>query len=906
MTAPPKLALRWLEAQLHPDERQELIGDLAEQFHTRVERDGVFTARWWFWRQSLALLWGFNIRRRDVVSSAHERTRGRWLLGNAAMDWRYAWRAVWASRGASLIALLIITVSLGLATTVFSISNGLLLRPLPFPSADRLVRLTEAQVDRSPDATSSQPTLPLAGGRVSDTAIGVFSGSASTLELITPYSTGARTVTTAMGAEHRTYAEVGVGFFDLLGVSPLRGRLFVNADGERSAQVGVVLSESLWRRAFGAREDIVGTTMLVEETTVVVLGVAAGQISFPEPDIDLWIPGRWRWPAPGARRNFSTSLEVIGRLAPSATLDTAALEAKQLAGQIAAADPAFLDGADVPVPQFRIRSLQSDLAEPVRPALIALTAAMGLVLVVAAANLVNLLLARSTARHREMAVRLTLGAGRWRIVRPLLFEQLLISAAGCAGGIALAWLLLRLAPAYAPADLARLSEVQFDVVSLAFIATAALTLGVLVGLLPAWQLPGASLRDLSTAGRAMVGRRAVSAEALRRVLVAGQIALAVALLVGAALLGRTMSALGRIDPGYDGRDAITFQVGLPDNIFREPERQFGFFDQVIARLANHPGVVAVGASSTLPLNPVGISGSFRIEGRPTPTTPDEWPRANKVAVTAGYLPAVGTRIVRGRSFSDADSAASEPVVIIDEALARRYFDGQEALGHRIEYLRQSRRIVGIAESIRQRTVTAPPEPVIYFPTVQMPAVMAFNRLTGGLAVRTAGDPLAIVPDVRAVVQDVDPAVPIHAVARLEDRLRATFAAPRFYAVTIGLFAALAVAVSVLGVYGLLMYAVERRRVEFGVRRALGGDERHILMLVLRQASVLVLVGATLGLIIAGVGMGVLRSLLFGVDALDVPSFVGAALVVWVIGLAASLLPAWRAMRVDPARTLRAD
>jgi putative ABC transport system permease protein len=906
MSAPPRLALRWLEARLHPDERQELIGDLTEQFQVMVDRHGAGRARWWFWRQTLALLWGFSMRRRDIVSSAHERTRGRWLLGNAAMDWRYAWRAVRASGGTSLVAFLIIAVSLGLATTVFSISNGLLLRPLPFPSADRLVRLAEAQVERGPDATSRQPTLPSSGGRLSDTAIGVFIDSASTLELVTPYSAGARTVTTPSGAEHRTCAEVGVGFFDLLGVSPLRGRLFVQADAQQSSQAGVVLSESFWRRSFGAREDIVGATMLIEEKTMMVLGVAAGPVSFPEPDIDLWIAGRWRWPAPGARRNFSTSLEVIGRLASSATFESAALEARQLAGHIAAADPAFLDGADVPVPQFRIRSLQSDLAEPIRPALIALTAAMGLVLVVAAANLVNLLLARSTARHREMAVRMTLGAGRWRIVRPLLFEQLLISAAGCAGGAALAWLLLRLAPAYAPADLARLSEVHFDVGALVFIATAALILGVLVGLLPAWQLPGASLRDLSTAGRAIVGRRAVSADTLRRVLVSGQVALAVVLLVGAGLLGRTMWALGRIDPGYDGREAITFQVGLPNLIFSQPERQFGFFDDVISRLSHHPEVVAVGASSTLPLNPVGISGSFQIEGRPRPETPDQWPRANKVSVTAGYLPAVGTRIVRGRNFGDADSAASEPVVIIDDALARRYFDGQDPLGQRIDYLRQWRRIVGITESIRQRTVTAPPEPVIYFPMAQMPAVMAFNRLTGGLAVRLSGDPMSIVPAVRAAVHDADPTVPIYAVARLEDRLRATFATPRFYAVTIGLFAVLAVAVSVLGVYGLLMYTVERRRVEFGVRRALGGDEKHIMMLVMRQASMLVLVGSAVGLVIAGLGMGVLRSLLFGVDALDTPSFVGAALVVWVIGLAASLVPAWRAMRVDPARTLRAD
>ncbi|MCC7184603.1 MAG: ABC transporter permease [Acidobacteria bacterium] len=906
MNAPPRLVVSWLERRLHPDERHELIGDLTEQFQVRVQRDGIGRARRWFWREAMALGLGFALHRRDVVSMAHERTRGRWLLWNAASDWRYAWRSLWGARGATTIALLTLTCSLGLSTAVFSLTNSVLLQPLPYPSADRLVRMAEAQPEHGPAATSRTPVLPASGGSLSDTAVGQFIEHATTLEAVTAYTSSERPVSTPRGAQQRITAEVGTSFFDLLGVAPRRGRLFVQADGARDAPPSVVISESFWREALDAREDIIGTTLQIDQTQHVIVGVAAGVVRFPEPDIDLWMAGRWRWPSPGLRRGLSMSIDVIARLAPGATLDGANKEATQIAGYIAAADPGFLEGLDVQVPQFRIRHLQDDLVQPIRPALLALSLGMMLVLLAAAANLINLVLARSTARHREMAVRLTLGAARWRIVRPLLFEQLLLSGLGAVGGGLFAWILLRSAPSLAPVSLSQLTDVRFDVWSLLFAAGAALVIGVLVGLLPVWHLPGTNLRDLSSSGRTLVGRTAVSAEAVRKVLVAAQVALAVILLVGASLLGRTMWALASVDPGYQGEHALTFQVGLPDLIFQEPERQQAFFDQVLTRLRQHPSVVSAGASSTLPLNPVGISGNFFIEGRPRPADPADFPRAYKIALTPDYLSAVGTPVVKGRGFLESDTAASEPVALIDEATAARYFPNEDPLGARIDFIRKGRMVVGIVKSIKQRDVTAADEPTLYFPATQVPAVFAFNSLTGGIAVRTLGDPMDVVPFVRTAIAEVDPSVPVHAVARLDDRLSETFTAPRFYALALALFAGLALVVAILGVYGVLSYAVERRQMEFGVRRALGGDERHILRLVLRQATTLVAAGIVVGTAISVVGAGLLRSLLFGVEPVDVPTLVAAALCVWMIGLAAAGVPAWRAMRIDPARTLRAE
>jgi predicted permease len=398
----------------------------------------------------------------------------------------------------------------------------------------------------------------------------------------------------------------------------------------------------------------------------------------------------------------------------------------------------------------------------------------------------------------------------------------------------------------------------------------------------------------------------MSAEAFRRMLVAAQVALAVILMVGATLLGRTMWSLTRVDPGYRGENALTFQVGLPDLIFRQPERQFGFFDQLLTRVSQHPGVVAVGASSTLPLNQVGGSGSFGIEGRPKPVPPEPWPRAHQIAVTPGYLDAVGTRVVRGRGIAASDTAAAEPVVLIDETLAETYFKGQDPIGQGIDFLRKVRRIVGIVEAIKQQDVTAASQAALYFPAVQLPPVFAFNRLTGGVAVRATGDAMDLVPFLRSTMKEVDPGSPLHAVERLDDRLSKTFAEPRFYSLVLGLFAALALTTSVLGIYGVLSFSVERRQLEFGVRRALGGDERHILRLVLGQAAALVAFGIAAGLAVSFAGTGLLRTLLFGVDALDAATFVTTAALVGAIGLAAAAVPAWRALHVNPARALRAD
>lgn len=367
-----------------------------------------------------------------------------------------------------------------------------------------------------------------------------------------------------------------------------------------------------------------------------------------------------------------------------------------------------------------------------------------------------------------------------------------------------------------------------------------------------------------------------------------------------------MLSLFAVNPGFRGDRALTFQVGLPEGIWREPGRQETFFAGVLERIARHPDVTAAGVASTLPLHSVGSAGSFQREGQPRPSTPDEWPRAINVAVTPDYFAAIGTRIVRGRGITASDTNGAEMVAVIDEALARQYFPGEEPIGQRIIWARWTFTIVGIAESIKQRSVTLDAQPVFYKAAAQLPPLLAFNSYSGGIAVRTTGDPLDLASFVRTAVADVDAGSPVFNVMRLDDRLHATFAEPRFYALVFGLFAALTLITSVLGVYGVLSFAVERRRVEFGVRRALGAEGRHVFGLVLRQALGLVLIGLIAGAAVAAIGAGVLRTLLFGVEPIDLVSFTAAALGVTIVGLAAAWLPARVAVRADPVKALRSE
>lgn len=811
-----------------------------------------------------------------------------------AADWKTAFRSLSSSRVSTGVILATVAAAIALSTAVFSLVSSVLLQPLPYPDSGRLVRLAEFRTDRNPE-------LPASGGRLTSMTIGLWQRETKTLDAFVPYSATRDTVGAAGSNEQVLVASVGPQFFEIIGAQPAAGRLLSNADHEREAEPVAVISRAYWRRVLDGREEVVGSVVTIAGVPHTVVGLAPEGITFPAPDVDLWTPGRWRWPSPGARLNMMLSIEVIGRMRPDVTIEAVRAEGEQIVRTIASANPASADRV-VPIPTVRVVRLLDDIVVETRPALNALLAGMVLVLVAACASLANLLTARSSARARDLAIRATLGAGRTRLLRPLLLEYLTIVVVGTALGTLGGWWILEALPAVVPTSLPRLDDVRLD-----WRAVALASALVSITVLGAGARPGSrrlsNLRELSSSSRVPARSGSRSAEVFRSGLVAFQVALAVVLMIGAALIGQSMMHLLGTNPGYQPEGVLTFQVAHEGPAFRDKGRLTRFYDALLARIRALPEVTAVSTASKLPLHSFGIVATFRIDGLPTPTDAAERPRAHLLFVSGEYLQAIGTRLVSGRSFEPGDRSETTPVVLVDELLAVRHFGG-DAVGKKIVAMgRKVWTIVGVVENVKLANVSDAGEPVIYFPGTQVGESLAYS---GGVVVRSTSDPSSLVPAIREFVRELDPSAPLFNAIPLADRLDRTFDQPRFYTLALLLFAALTIVTAVLGVYGVQAYTVERRRGEFGVRRALGADERHILAFVLRRAASLAVIGLSIGLPLAALGVRLLQTLLFGVRPLDPTTFVLAAGSTLVLVLGASWQPARRALAVDPAEALKSE
>lgn len=899
MSQPPRLAQRLLDARLLRDERDELIGDLDEQFQAHASSRGLAAARRWYWRQALVLVLGFAIHRRDLISTPHERTRGRWALDNVRLDLRYAVRALRHSPAFSTVAILSITFGIALSTMVFSLVNGILLRPLPIPDADRIVRLGEWDAPRSGMFQGMINVGDRDRVTLRDVSAGVWQRSSRTVAAFAPFNTVEATVRAPLEPVRLTVGEVGPQFFDVYRVPARLGRLINAADDAREGESVAVVSDRFWSQRLGRRPDVIDLFITIDDRPTRIVGVVSSTLDFLHTGLDIFRPGRFSYPDPGRPRNFGMNMDVTARLAPGVTVQQVAAEGQHVLQTVAMANPAFFDGT-VEVSKVRVQPLIDEIIDPVRPALTMLSAGVIGLLAAMCASLATLVLTRNTSRGQEVAMRLALGASRWRITRPLLFEQLIIAGLGGMLGGLLAWMAVRVLPRFAPGDLPRLAEVQFDVTSLLFVAGAALLVAAITGVLPAWQTPPMDLRQSTTVARTGGGG------ALRNALVASQVALATMLLATAALFGRSLQTLTSVDPGYRPAGVITFQVATPDLIWRDRGRLHRFYGELTSRLAAHPGVIATGVASMLPLHVGGSAGTYTIEGRPVPE-PEARPRAQSLGATRDYLRALGTRLISGRLFDGQDTPESEPVCLVNDVFASRYFAGEDPIGHRLRVrANASAKIIGVVASMRIGPLTSDAPPAVIQLATQQPEILGYGHSASGVAVRTAGDPEVVVPAIRAIVRDLEPEWPVHNVERLDVRLGRTFAQPRFYALALTLFAGLAVATAVLGLYGVLAYAVERRRVEFGIRRALGAGERHILRLATGRAALLGTLGVVAGVIAAGSIAGLLRATLFGIHPLDPASYAGAVGLVALVVMIASWLPARRALHVDPARALRVE
>lgn len=786
-------------------------------------------------------------------------------------------------------AVLTIAVGIGASTAIFSVVYGVLLRPLPYPEPERLVRLYEFH----PGGRSA-----LGQSWLSDTTVHAWRPSMRTLTAMAAYSTSVDSVGQTE-PERWTSGVVSPGLFELLGARPTAGRFFT-ADEERSgAPPVVVISADLWHERYGASADALGRALWVDGVARQIIGVAPPGFRFPTEAVKFWRPQEMREAgAPGMR-----VMAVIGRLADGVTAEQASAEGTIAARSVPrppAARMLFGEGGEVEV---RADGFIALMTRQVRPALLVLLGGVALVLLVACANVANLLLSRGVVRQRELSVRAALGAGRFQLLRQLLTESIVIAAAGAGLGIGVGWALVRLVPRLAPASLPRAGEVHLDGLALTFAVLTAVVVGLVSGTLPALRgargglVPAMLDGDRRSTG---TGRR------LRGALLATEAALAVLLLVGAGLLARSFVALTSVDAGYNPHNVLLAQVVLPP-VAAGDTMTSATADRILTRVKAIPGIDSAGAGNMAPLAPVA---AIRLVTLPEVGPDGQRIQARALAwgVTPGYAEALGQRLVTGRFFRDEDAASPIQALIVNEAFVRRYWsDGKPVVGRRYEGVfaeaGTTSEVVGVIADMRKDGLDAEPEPEIYTP-------VRASRPTFGrgmyVAVRTAGDPAALTPELRRAVIDVEPGAALDDVSTLDARVSASVAAPRFAAAVLGGFAAAAALLAAIGLYGVLSYGVAQRRREIGVRAAVGATRGQLIGMVLAEGLTVVAIGLVAGLALAAWLSRLLQSLLFGVTPLDAWAYAAAPIVMLAVAVVAAVVPARRAAAVDPAEALRCE
>lgn len=808
-------------------------------------------------------------------------------------DLRVGLRLLAARPGFAAVAILTLALGIGANTAVFSVVNSVLLRPLPYPDSDELLRVSEQR--------------PFSRGRpmaaLTNETYHPWLERTRTLDALAAYSPRAYTLTGRGEARRVQGAAVSASLFPMLRAAPVLGRSFTQGEEQPGANRVVILSHATWLGLFAADRSAIGRTITLDGNAHEIVGVMPAWFFFPDRDAELWTPQFVPLPSRSAHQRSVFAFAALARLKPGVTLEQARAEGSAIVKSLYADAPRVRTPLDAErAPELQLSPLKDEMVREVRPALLILTAVVALVLLTAAGNLANLLLARGAARQREIAIRAAVGAGRARLVRQLLTESVLLAGVGGVAGVVLAWWLVRMLPAIAPQDFPRLEELALDGRVLLFTAVVSIVTGLLFGLAPAVQ----GLRiDLTRAlaesgGTGSGGFRFVRGNRTRLGLAVGEIAIAAILLVGAGLLVKSFVRLIDVDPGYDPANVLTARLPLPPAKYPTRETSAGFYDRLLERVAALPDVAAVGSVNTLPLSPGLMIVAFDLPNRPA-TADQRPPSANLRIVSAGYVRAMGLRLVEGRALADTDRAGSRPVVLVNESFARAYFPGEQLVGRELPIFQPPAEVVGIVADVRHAGLDTEPQPEVYVTYHQSEQ---FRAAGAYLVVRSKTDPMALVPALRAAVRSTDPDIPLESVMTMEARLAASVAQPRFYAALLALFAALAVTLAAVGIYGVLSYSVLQRRREIGVRMAVGAEPGNVLRLVLGQGAVLVAIGLVIGLGAAAFVSRVLTTFLFGVTAADPAVFGAVATLLGAIALTACYVPARRAARVDPLEALR--
>ncbi|HET7694806.1 MAG TPA: ABC transporter permease [Vicinamibacterales bacterium] len=811
-------------------------------------------------------------------------------LTSIPQDVRYALRLL--GREPVYAALVVATMALGIAatTTIGSVAYGVLLKPLPWADAPRLVRLYETRQGSTRRFNPMMTNAAFLAWRESPSA---------TLDAIEAWSGRRAVIGSDEQPERVQTAAVTAGLLDVVGARPLLGRLFLPQDAETGRPRVVVLSYGFWQERFGGAADVVGRTLRVGGTPHTIVGVTPASFMFPDRATRAWTP--FIVVPMVSKTSPAQSIQLfqaLGRLRPGVTPEQAAAEGSARGRTVPSRGPVVMAvfGSDGAVEVSAIPMLQA-LTRDVRPAIGILFVAVLLLLATATANAASLQLARASVRRRELAIRAALGAGRGRLVRQTLVENLLLGLLGGAAGLALAALMHRALPALLPADFPRVDDLVFDWRIQAFAILVSILAGLGCGLLPALHAArGSVVPALVEDSLAPVGggMRTGTARA-RAFIMAAQVAIASVLLVGALLLVRSFTAMTHANLGYDGTNVLSARLILADRLFSE-ERRVQIVQDILGRISGM-GVTRAAAATALPFTGGEMLSSFPVKKRDGSTVQVQ---SGSRQVTAGYFAALGQRVVEGREFTAADATTGGRVAIVNREFSRRYLDGR-ALGWTLPGADNTTvAIVGVVEDTARNSVGDAAQPDVYFPMAQRPLYASDIHLV----VRTADDPARIVPALRAVVRQAAPAAPLESIMTMEDRVSESLAKPRLYAVLLGTFALFALAIAGVGLFGVLSYSVAQRAREIGVRSALGAQVRDIVALVVRQSMAIAITGLAIGLLTSLWLTSALQRYLYGVAPRDAASFAAVAFVLLAVAAIASVVPARRAARVDPVRVLR--
>jgi predicted permease len=807
-------------------------------------------------------------------------------------DFRYAMRQLRKAPGFAAIAVITLALGIGANTAIFSVVNGVLLRPLAFKDSDRLVRIWHVPPEKS---FPGMKTFSVSAANYLD-----WQKQNDVFEKMAIYHYGGFTLTAGDHAESVDATGVSGDFFATLGVRPTLGRTFTAEDDKPGQSHVVVLSNRFWQQHFGSNREIVGRTITLDGATYTVIGVMPPSFRFPEYAL-MWAPLGWTDQEKAVRGNHNDL--VIARLKPGVDLKQAQTEMNTISSRLAQQYPEEDKGWGATV-----LPLQADLVSDVRPALLVLLGAVGFILLIACVNVANLSLAKTFSRHKEIAIRTAMGASSARILRQILAESVFLALLGGALGLAFSHFGVRLIMAFLANRLPQSTEAGLNVEVLAFTAIVSVFTGIAAGIFPAIHLSRSNVNQALKEGLGRTGSDS-GGNATRSALVVVEVSLSLVLLVGAGLMIRSFQFLRHVDPGFDSSGVLTMSAAVSRTKFSQPQEELSFFQRVLERVRALPGVVSAGLVDDIPFGQDGSHQPIAVEGRPVVPT-SEQPEVDVAIISAGYVSAMRIPVLRGRDFTDSDVAGRPAAILISQSMAKQFWPNENPIGKHVTlsfFPGVAREVVGVVGDVKSdgldqtRTASA-----LYMPLGQVSAVAneTWRSFSMTIVVRTASNPTSLVSAVTSAVRETDHDVPVIDVRTMDELVTSSLSQQRFSLLLLGAFALLAVLLAAVGIYSVLSYSVRRRVQEIGIRLALGARLSDVLRMIVIEGMKPTLLGVTVGIVGALALARVMSSLIYGVKPTDPITFVAVAVLLAIVALSATIVPAYRAAKVDPMVALR--